>query len=196
MATISVSLPSDGQTIDAADYNTPINTIVSAINGNLDSNNISEGGVVPNSLLDGTGTSWVWQDFTPGFTNWTIGTGGSAITTAKYIQIGKTVFFRITTILGSSGQSVGSGVTFNLPVTAASGVLGAGNFFPIGTVQIEDAGNASYLGTIRMNATTTAQVLVDSASATYRQPLSITSAVPFAFAAGDGLTISGVYEAA
>lgn len=40
MPTINVSLPSDGDTIDAADYNTPITTIVNAINGNLDGDNL------------------------------------------------------------------------------------------------------------------------------------------------------------
>lgn len=54
MSTISVSLPSDGQTIDAADYNVPINTIVSLVNGNLDSNNISTGGIVGSNVASGT----------------------------------------------------------------------------------------------------------------------------------------------
>lgn len=50
MGTVSVSLPSDGQTIDAADYNTPINTIVSEINGGLDENNLSDGSVTSEKL--------------------------------------------------------------------------------------------------------------------------------------------------
>lgn len=40
MSTISLSLPADGQTIDAADVNTPFNTIATAINGNLDDDNV------------------------------------------------------------------------------------------------------------------------------------------------------------
>lgn len=51
MATISVSLPSDGQTIDAADYNTPINTIVNEINGNLDNANIKTGAAIATAKL-------------------------------------------------------------------------------------------------------------------------------------------------
>lgn len=51
MATISVSLPSDGQTIDAADVNSPINTIVAAINGNLDDDNIKTGANINGSKL-------------------------------------------------------------------------------------------------------------------------------------------------
>jgi hypothetical protein len=59
MGTVSVSLPSDGSTADVSDYNTPITTIVNAINGNLDSNNISSvsgtkitAGTLPGSAFD------------------------------------------------------------------------------------------------------------------------------------------------
>jgi len=51
MATISVSLPSDGQTIDASDYNTPINTIVNEFNGNIDNANIKAGAAIATSKL-------------------------------------------------------------------------------------------------------------------------------------------------
>lgn len=64
MSTINVSLPSDGQTIDASDVNSPINTIVAAINGNLDDDNIKSGaningskilaGSIPGSRFDTT----------------------------------------------------------------------------------------------------------------------------------------------
>lgn len=59
MGTISVSLPTDGSTAEVADYNTPITTIVNAINGNLDSTNMSslsgtklQAGTVPGTALD------------------------------------------------------------------------------------------------------------------------------------------------
>lgn len=51
MGQITVSLPSDGQTIDVADYNTPINTIVNEINGNLDNTNIVAGAAIAGSKL-------------------------------------------------------------------------------------------------------------------------------------------------
>lgn len=53
MGTISVSLPNDGDTIDAADYNTPLTTIVNVINGNLDNDNIkSAAGISGSKLAD------------------------------------------------------------------------------------------------------------------------------------------------
>ena len=51
MATVNVSLPADGDTIDAADYNTPITTIVSEINGNLDNANIDAAAAIAGSKL-------------------------------------------------------------------------------------------------------------------------------------------------
>jgi len=51
MANISVSLPSDGETIDVADYNTPINTIVNEINGGLDNSNITAAAAIAGSKL-------------------------------------------------------------------------------------------------------------------------------------------------
>lgn len=51
MANISVSLPSDGSTADVSDYNTPVNTIVNEINGNLDNTNIKSGAAIATSKL-------------------------------------------------------------------------------------------------------------------------------------------------
>jgi len=50
MGNISVSLPNDGETIDSADYNTPINTIVTLVNGNLDSDNLASNSVGTSEL--------------------------------------------------------------------------------------------------------------------------------------------------
>lgn len=51
MGTISLSLPSDGQTIDAADVNTPLNTISAVINGNLDDDNVKVGANINGTKL-------------------------------------------------------------------------------------------------------------------------------------------------
>jgi hypothetical protein len=59
MGTISISLPSDGSAASVSQYNTPITTIVNALNGNLDSSNISSvsgtkvtAGTLPGTALD------------------------------------------------------------------------------------------------------------------------------------------------
>ena len=50
MGLISVSLPADGTTIDAADYNVPITTIVNTINGNITGDNLGSASVTPAKL--------------------------------------------------------------------------------------------------------------------------------------------------
>jgi hypothetical protein len=64
MGTVSVSLPSDGETIEAADYNTPINTIVNEINGNISNANISASAAISGSKLasGGVGTTQIADD--------------------------------------------------------------------------------------------------------------------------------------
>ena len=51
MANITVSLPSDGDSIVAANYNTPVNTIVNEINGKLDNSNIASGAAIDGAKL-------------------------------------------------------------------------------------------------------------------------------------------------
>lgn len=79
MATISVSLPSDGETIDVSDYNTPITTIVNEINGNLDNNNISASAAIAGSKLatSGIGNTQI----SAGMIAQVVGTGFSAVAT-------------------------------------------------------------------------------------------------------------------
>ena len=51
MGLISLTLPNDGETIEAADVNTPLNTIATAINGNLDNANIKTAAAIDGSKI-------------------------------------------------------------------------------------------------------------------------------------------------
>lgn len=51
MGNVSVSLPADGENIDAADVNNPINAIVNEINGELDNANIAGDAAIAGSKL-------------------------------------------------------------------------------------------------------------------------------------------------
>lgn len=57
MGLISVTLPNDGETADAADLANPLNTIVSEINGNLDANNLAAGAVTASELASSAVTA-------------------------------------------------------------------------------------------------------------------------------------------
>lgn len=199
MGSISVSLPNDGETIDVADYNTPITTIVNAINGNLDGDNLAANAVVTANITDGAVTNaklnttagelgGVWKDYTPTLAAVTEGNGTK---TAKYTQIGKTVIFNIRFILGSTSAITGS-PTVTLPVTTRTYWL-AGQGVDIGSCSLQDAGVKGYTGTLRLNSTTVAGLLILGTSGLQT---AISSTVPFTWATGDELLVQGMYEAA
>jgi len=57
MGTISLTLPQDGDTIEAGDVNTPLNTIKDVINGNLDSDNLASNAVTTAKITNSNVTS-------------------------------------------------------------------------------------------------------------------------------------------
>jgi hypothetical protein len=65
MATISLTLPADGQTIDASDVNNPFNTIAAEINGNLDNSNIKAGAAIDRSKIAGFTDGWESLGYSP-----------------------------------------------------------------------------------------------------------------------------------
>jgi hypothetical protein len=161
---------------------------------------LPSGVIIPNYLQASTGTTWAWQSWTPTFTNWVIGTGGSAGTTAKYAQIGKTVHARVVSVLGTSGQAVGTGVTISLPVPAAApSALSTGTAsFIIGTGSFEDNGTGNYIAYVAItpgSVPTTANIFVSKTDGTYGGFSGITASVPFAWGSGDVMTLSFSYEA-
>lgn len=80
-----------------------------------DGTGIGDGAIKPVHLAAGLSNStWAWQSWTPTWANFTIGNGTNA---CKYIQKGKTVFYRLVTTLGST-SSMGTAPTFTLPVTS------------------------------------------------------------------------------
>lgn len=131
MANISVSLPSDGDTIDVADYNTPITTIVNEINGNLDNSNISASAAIAVSKL-ATGTGGVANanlNTTAGdiggaykaYTSTITAQTGTATTVtqnvSKYSVVGKTVHYDLDITITNKG-SASNALYGTLPVAA------------------------------------------------------------------------------
>lgn len=113
MGTISVTLPSDGETIDASDINNPINTIVNEINGGLDTNNLdAAAGIVVSQLnLGGAGAGLWWEEI--GRT--TLSGAGDSISVAslparKYLKILISVI--------DTGGTISGRLVFNNDTTA------------------------------------------------------------------------------
>jgi len=155
---------------------------------------IADGAVTPAKLQAGTGTSWSWQSWTPTFTNWTVGTGGSAGTTAIYMQVGKIVYYFIQSTLGTSGQSVGVNALFTLPVTASS-TFASPSTTPIGQLFGNPAGG-NYLGMIWLNTTTKAQLIFNHVNGAYIDAAGTSATVPNTWAAGNYFVATGSYQAA
>lgn len=121
MGTISVSLPSDGDTIDAADYNTPINAIVDEVNGSLDNSNLASDAAISGSKIADSGitTAKIADDaVTPAkrsggyyigtISGATLGsTGNKAITGVGFTP--KIVRFKVLPTAGTTSTVDGSG---------------------------------------------------------------------------------------
>jgi len=187
-------------TVDAIGEHTVNNGVtidgLNIMNGALNTNNsvvtanITDAAVTPAKLLAGTGSGWAWTTYSPTLSNITIGNG---TVVARYIQIGKNVFARITITFGST-SSMGTSPTITLPVTAISGYASGAESY--GTLQILHVGNYVALGILIVGSTTTVTAAALSASNTYLQNVNITSTVPFTWGAGDALYFYIQYEAA
>jgi len=203
MGNISVSLPSDGDTIDVADYNTPITTIVNEFNGSIDNSNISataaiagsklaDGGVTNAKLASGAGEAGgAWTTWTPTFTN----LSGGTLNYSKYSQVGKTVFYKLKYTLAGAGVS--GRITFSTPVTMAT--MTAGEMLSGIATFYDTSAPDEKIGITEYVSTTTIRLTASTADTSYTG-LSLatgsSATVPFTWATGDIIVVNGMFEAA
>lgn len=152
---------------------------------------IADAAVTPAKLITGTGSTWVWQTWTPTWTNLIV--TGSTVT-CKYIQIGKSVFIRGVVVLGGGNAPTGA-ITMTLPVVSVS-YAGTAGQSPIGNARYLDTGTAAYSGHLVWNSTTTAGMEVFGAAGTYVNNSGLSATIPHAWANTDEISFDGVYEAA
>lgn len=126
-----------------------------------------------------------WSTWSPTFGNFTV---GNATVTARYVQIGKTVHYRLAVTLGNT-SAMGTNPYFTLPVTAVS--MGATE--PMGVASLRDEGTADYQANVRVNSTTTAGLFSLGASSVHT---AISSTAPFTWTTNDKFYAQGTYEAA
>lgn len=131
-----------------------------------------------------------WKNYTPTLT----GVSGGTLTVARYVKVGKTVFFKLHYTLAGAG--VTGSITFTLPSTANE----TGNDYqkPIGTAAIVDAGTALYDGKTIFadNTYTKAAIRAINAAGSYSTLTNTSSTVPFTWGAGDFFSVEGCYEEA
>jgi hypothetical protein len=203
MAQILVSLPSDGDTIDVSDYNTPITTIVNEINGGLDNSNITANAAIAGSkLADASVTNaklsttagevgGAWANWTPTLTN----LSGGTITYAQYTQIGKSIFFRFKYTLAGAG--VAGAFSLTPPVARRTTTKGyATNDGINGNVTFtDDSTGALNYGPLLFNASGNIATFAWNAASTYLTITNLSSTVPFTWANLDSIVMAGSYEA-
>lgn len=150
---------------------------------------IADAAVTPAKLLAGTGTSWPFQSWTPTLTNAVLGNG---TVLAAYCQVGKLVTCRLRLTFGSTTTISGIPI-FSLPVTANS-EYGTDIYF---TQYVNlNAAATTYIGLGRIRSTTTFDIVVLNASATYGGVTGLSSSVPNTWTTGDYMLAQWSYEAA
>jgi hypothetical protein len=126
-----------------------------------------------------------WTSYTPSWTNLTV---GNAVVTAKYFQIGKTVFYFGSIVWGSTTSATSSTTLVSLPVTAISSNFDLAN----GSLFIGDSGTRGYVGVCAPQTTTT-MIFHHSESGNFGD---VNATAPFTFGVADFLKWSLIYQAA
>lgn len=144
-----------------------------------------------NAMMPTEALGGAWQSWTPTFTNLTIGNGSY---TARYRQIGKVVYLRLTITMGST-SSVGTNPSFTLPVAATSYGASVGEVL-YGQAVYLDAGTNSYMGAIGLNSTTVSNFYRFGVSGGNITKGGLSSTTPFTWGNTDEMNVTGAYEAA
>ncbi len=153
---------------------------------------VADGAIQPKALVTGTGSGWAWQSYTPTWTNVSVGNGTQA---SKYMQIGKTVFVRVSLIFGTT-TTTSSDITFTLPVTSVS-YPGTSSVPVLGDIRCYDSSAVLvYIGHVTWASTTTAISRFELASGTYVTQQVNTGTAPATWATGDEFSFNFFYEAA
>ncbi len=160
---------------------------------------IAASAVQPQALQSGTGTGWAWQSYSPVWT--AAGTApalGNGTLSGNYVQVGKTIHYRIFWKAGSTTTFGTQAWRFSLPVSANSAILppvGGVGGHSTGTWYAENPSTTGYMGTSYIVSATTIAFLVADATTSGLAQL-VTSAVPAAWANTWYMGITGSYEAA
>ena len=171
------TLPTNPHYVGDSGHVNDHNTIVSALSSGIYRTSTD--------LVDQAGTTVValgaWSTWTPTLAQGTSTNISKTVQWAKYIRLGRTVFFLVRVDPTGAGQA-GLPITLTLPVTASlsSGAIGSGFYY--------DASTSSWAGTVQLTGTTTIALYGDSIAP-------IGQLGNFATATNDFFTACGTYEA-
>lgn len=179
--TINEATPANGVTVSGLNIKTgKLNTVDSVVTANY-----TDGSILPEHLVTGSGTSWASQSWTP---TWTNRTTTSDVNASTYFQIGKLVYCYLSLTLGAS-STMGTSAYFTLPVTAKT--LGFDATFGA-LAAFDTSATSSYMISANWRSTTTAFIRSPSSGLN----TGTTATNPFTWAVGDGIFGYFTYEAA
>jgi hypothetical protein len=140
------------------------------------------------------GSAWItairitsWTNYTPTFTNFTLGNGTINFT---YAQIGKTVHVRGSITLGSTSSLTGS-IIFSLPFEQATTL----NAPIIGNCRLGDANGNTFAGLVLSQGASTANCVTTNVASTYPTITSTSATVPFTWTTSDNVNVNLTYQA-
>lgn len=145
----------------------------------------------PHNLVENTNKGY-WQNWNPTLSAITVGNGTFI---ARYVQIGKTVHFRVMFILGST-SAVGTSPVFTAPVPAVGGHAVGAEGTDIGFAKMLDAGIGNYKGTTTIDAANQIGPQVMNSASTFTSAVGVSATAPFTWGTGDVMYLVGTYEAA
>lgn len=154
---------------------------------------LDNGSVTKNKFSTSTGElGGAWSTWTPSYLNLTVGNG---TVVARYLQVGKTVFFRFSLTWGSTTTfTSGSNISISPPVNMSSNYT---QFTTLGTASYFDtSAGAVYSSGIAFNSPTSMLPFVTSASGTYTSYGQVNNTNPMTWATGDTFSLVGSFEAA
>ena len=153
----------------------------------------ADGTILTANSAQADGVEWggAWTTWTPTWTNLTVGNGGQ---TARYVQLGKAVFFWLKLEFGSTTSITGE-PRFTYPISASNSDSGSAAQIQFSYVDtgVQFYSGQSHPGT---NTQTTARLNVSNTSGSYLTPTSVNTTVPFTWGSGDVIWIQGSYEVA
>lgn len=154
---------------------------------------ITAGAITPNKLQASTGTTWAWTSAVPTITaSTTAPTINDSTLIGYYKQIGKTVIYHVQLTIGSNFV-VGSGTyRFSLPVAVNTTSFPGNSSLMIAGTVTDLAPELGLISGGKLISSTTTEIICGKAS-TFG---TLGHAFPFAWATGDSVDFTVIYEAA
>jgi hypothetical protein len=149
-----------------------------------------------------SGTAWenalalgAWTTFTPTFTSIGAGTDwaiGNATTSAAYLRVGRSLFFRVQVTWGSTTTFGTKALGMSLPLAS---IAYSGTNPVLGEAAFYDASAAeNYAGRVAYRGQTEVQFFQTGVSATYVKNGLVTSTLPFTWVSTDQLNAQFYFE--